>query len=66
MGTPAEQAAVAACKQEVQTQATTSGSTKTQLEGVCAKVGRASSGDTAATGEVLAQLLAQLQTAVSH
>jgi hypothetical protein len=47
---------VAACKQEVQTQATTSASTKTQLEGVCAKVGRASSGDTAAAGEVLAEL----------
>jgi hypothetical protein len=62
VSTPAEQAAVAACKQEVQTQATASASTKTQLEGVCSKVGRASSGDMAAAGEVLEEL----QAAFSH
>jgi hypothetical protein len=60
VSTPGEQAAVAACKQEVQTQATASASTKTQLEGVCAKVGRATGGDTAAAGEVLAELQAVL------
>jgi hypothetical protein len=59
---PAEVAAVAACKQEVQTQPTTSAIAKIHLERVCEKAAGAPSGDTAAAGDVLEEL----QAALSH